>query len=56
MKLLTSIFNLLTCVDPPPLQAIGLDAAPPYISSLFELPSNVTLPVLALLPNSFKKD
>ena len=56
IKLQTSISNVLTWVDPPPLQAIGLDEAPPYISSLFELPSNVTLPVLALLPNSFKKD
>ena len=52
--------DLLTWVDPPPLQAIGRDAAPPYISPLLLstplLLLNVAFPVYPPLEWFWKKD
>ena len=44
-----SYFDLLTWVEPPPLQAMGRDEAPPYISDFVGLLANVTFPASCLL-------
>ena len=44
-----SYFEFLTWVEPPPLQAMGREAAPPYISDFVGLLANVTFPASCLL-------
>ena len=44
-----SYFDLLTWVEPPPLQAMGRDEAPPYISDFVGLLAKVTFPASCLL-------
>ena len=41
--------EVLTWVEPPPLQAMGRDEAPPYISDFVGLLANVTFPASCLL-------